>query len=134
MPALNKLYEQYQDRAAFYVVYIREAHASDSWQLPVNERESVVYATPKTYEERVNIAEACVRKLAIRIPALIDDYSNSTEAAYTGWPDRLYLVDRDGRVAWKSKAGPYGFEPSELEGELKKLPASVAPAANAPPA
>ncbi len=52
MPALNKLYDQHKDRVAFYVVYIEEAHASDVWQLPVNERQNVVFASPKTAEER----------------------------------------------------------------------------------
>jgi hypothetical protein len=35
---------------------------------------------------------ACVRKLGIQIPAVIDEFGNSTEQAYTGWPDRLYLI------------------------------------------
>ena len=29
-------------------------------------------------------------------------------------PDRLYLIDREGRVAYKSGRGPFGFEPGEL--------------------
>src|SRR6202171_6515624 len=43
-----------------------------------------------TLEERT-LAESCVRKLGIRIPALVDDVVNGIEAAYTGWPDRLYV-------------------------------------------
>jgi len=32
------------------------------------------------------------------------------EKAYTGWPDRLYLIDKEGRVAFKSAPGPFGFK------------------------
>jgi len=31
------------------------------------------------------------------------------EAAYTGWPDRLHVIDVDGRVAYKSRPGPFGL-------------------------
>ena len=60
-------------------------------------------------------------KLAVKIPPLIDDLANTTEIAYTAWPDRLYLVGQDGRVAYKSKPGPYGFKPGEMAEVLKRL-------------
>jgi hypothetical protein len=63
-----------------------------------------------------------VRKLGIKFPAIIDGFENRTEIAYTGWPDRLYLIDRDGKVVYKSKPGPFGFKPDQLEEALKKLP------------
>jgi len=62
-----------------------------------------------------------VTKLSIQIPPLIDDIHNSTEIAYTGWPDRLYVIDAQGRVAYKSKPGPYGFKPDEVAETLKPL-------------
>jgi type I thyroxine 5'-deiodinase len=68
-----------------------------------------------------------VTKLSLHLPSLIDDVANSTESAYTAWPDRLYVIDRGGRVAYKSHPGPYGFKPAEVEATLKKLlpPAQV---------
>jgi hypothetical protein len=75
-----------------FIVYIEEAHASDGWQLPVNERQGVVFANPKSEQEREQVADACVRKLNIEIPALLDGVNNATERAYTGWPDRLYVI------------------------------------------
>jgi hypothetical protein len=41
--------------------------------------------------------------------------------AYSGMPDRLYLIDRTGRVAYKGGRGPFGFKPSELEQSLLML-------------
>jgi hypothetical protein len=66
------------------------------------------------------VAESCVRKLGIKIPALIDGLGDGVEAAYTGWPDRLYLIGRDGRVQFKSPPGPFGFKPEGLADALKK--------------
>ena len=46
--------------------------------------------------ERVSVAGACVRRLKIQFPALVDGLEDRVEAAYTGWPDRMYLIDRGG--------------------------------------
>ncbi len=104
------------------MVYISEAHPTDIWQMPSNIKDNVVFASPRNEEDRAFIAGACIRKLGIKIPAVLDEFGNSTEQAYTGWPDRLYLIDKAGRVAYKSKPGPFGFEPGELEAALKNLP------------
>jgi Iodothyronine deiodinase len=96
------------------VVYITEAHPSDVWQMQSNIKDAVVFTSPKNEEERAFIAGACVRKLAIEFPALLDEFGNSTEQAYTGWPDRIYLIDLHGRVAYKSPPGPFGFKPEQL--------------------
>jgi type I thyroxine 5'-deiodinase len=105
----------------FYAVYIIEAHPTDIWQMRSNITDNVLFANPKTDEERAFVAGACVRKLGIKFPAIIDGIDNRTEVAYTGWPDRLYLIDRDGKVVYKSKPGPFGFKPDQLEAAIKKL-------------
>ena len=103
------------------MVYIYEAHASDAWQVVANRRDQVLIITPQSFEERTEVAGSCVRKLGIELPALVDDIRNSTEAAYTGWPDRLYVIDREGRVAYKSAAGPWGFRPPEMKSALARV-------------
>ena len=103
------------------MVYITEAHPSDVWQMESNLKDKVVFASPRNEEERAEVAGTCVRKLGIEIPALLDEFGNSTERAYTGWPDRLYLVDASGRVAYKSKPGPFGFKSDELRGAVARL-------------
>jgi len=86
-----------------------------------NVKQGVVFAMPKSLGEREAVADSCVRNLHIEIPALVDDFTDSTEAAYTGWPDRLYVIDRDGRVRLKTQPGPFGFHPEEVERSLKQL-------------
>jgi iodothyronine deiodinase-like protein len=103
------------------VVYITEAHPSDMWQMQGNIRDSVVFASPKSEEERALIAGACVSKLGIKPVAVLDQFGNATEKAYTAWPDRLYLIDANGRVAYKSRPGPFGFKAGELRDALVRV-------------
>jgi hypothetical protein len=103
------------------VVYITEAHPSDVWQMQSNIRDSVVFASPKSEEDRAFIAGACVRKLGIKPQAVLDQFGNATEKAYTAWPDRLYLIDASGRVAYKSRPGPFGFNSSELGDAIRRV-------------
>jgi type I thyroxine 5'-deiodinase len=63
----------------------------------------------------------CVIKLGLELPALVDDFDDSTDVAYTGWPDRLYVIDQEGKVAYKSGPGPFGFDPAEMAESLRPL-------------
>ena len=103
------------------MVYIQEAHPVDAWQDEDNINEKIAVASPKDFGERCVVADTCATKLGIQIPSVIDDIQNSTELAYTAWPDRLYVIDGQGRIAYKSKPGPYGFKPDEVRETLKRL-------------
>jgi len=80
-----------------------------------NVKDGVLFSSPRDEGERAGVANACVRKLGIHFPALLDGFDNRVETAYTGWPDRLYLVAQGGRILYKSRPGPFGFHPAELE-------------------
>ena len=115
------MYKQYQDRVEFYVVYIREAHPTDGWQVDANDRDRVLLTAPRDAGHKLENASSCVRNLGIEIPTLLDNMDNRAELAYSGWPDRLYLIDTGGKVAYKSGPGPRGFRPAELEAASQKL-------------
>jgi hypothetical protein len=85
-----------------------------------NIKEGVVFASPQNEAERASVAGVCVRKLGIKFPALIDGFDNRVESAYTGWPDRLYLIGPGGRVLYKSKPGPFGFHPEDLAAAIQR--------------
>lgn len=101
------------------VVYIREAHPTDGWQVEDNDREQVYYPQPTTADERTEVAAACALRLELSIPTLIDDMQNSTDLKYYALPDRLYLIDRDGRIAYRGAPGPFGFVAAELEAAIE---------------
>jgi thiol-disulfide isomerase/thioredoxin len=115
---VEKLYQRYRDRATFVMVYVREAHPIDGWIMESNDRVGVHLAQPKTYDERVGVARTCSRSLGLGMPMLVDTLDDTVGARYSGMPSRLYLIDREGKVAYKSGRGPFGFKPAELEQSL----------------
>ena len=114
MGELEELHERYGDRVAFFIVYIREAHPEDGWVLEVNREEEIALVDPVSLDERAAAADACAARLETRIPILLDDVDDAVASAYGGWPDRLYLIGRDGTVAFQGGRGPDGFQPAEL--------------------
>ena len=55
------------------------------------------------------------------MPLLVDTIDNAVGEAYSGFPDRLYIIDRAGRVAYKGGRGPVGFDPRGMEQALLLL-------------
>ena len=72
-------------------------------------------------EERCHVAERCATDLKIDSPMVVDGIDNRVGKIYGGWPDRLYLIDRDGRVAYQGGPGPFAFNPRKLEQSLLLL-------------
>ena len=114
MGELEQLHDRHGDEVAFFIVYIREAHPEDGWVLADNRREEIALVDPVSLDERADAAEACALRLETRIPILLDDVDDAVASAYGGWPDRLALIRVDGRVAYLSEVGPFGFKPEEL--------------------
>ncbi len=78
-------------------------------------------------QERRRVAHACVRDLQLDvITTLVDGMDDAVGRAYAAAPDRLYLIDLEGRVAYQGAPGPFGFSPAELEAAIKKLLAAPA--------
>jgi hypothetical protein len=71
-------------------------------------------------DRRAEHAEICVNALKLTVPTVLDREDNKINIVYAGWPDRMYVVGVDGRVAYKGKPGPGGFKPGEVEDWLKK--------------
>ena len=112
--------ERYAGQVAFLVVYIKEAHPEDGWVLASNRAAGIAVHDPASTSER----EACAGRLELDVPVLIDGIDNETARQYGGWPDRLYLIGRDGRVAFQGETGPAGFRPDELERAIRSELAS----------
>jgi type I thyroxine 5'-deiodinase len=89
--------------------------------LPENRRSGVAVLEPATTEERLAVATACAAGLKMAMPMAVDGLDNAVASAYGGWPDRLYLVRRDGRIAYQGGEGPFGFKPAELEAAIDTL-------------
>ncbi|MCU0721228.1 MAG: deiodinase family protein, partial [Pirellula sp.] len=117
-PAVDRLYEKYKGRAQFVMVYVREAHPTDGWKMQANTRVGVAVNQPTSFEDRENVASQFCERLDPKIPVVVDEVNDPTGHAYSGMPARLYIVNPDGKVAYKSGRGPFGFKPLELEQAL----------------
>jgi hypothetical protein len=114
------MWATYGDDVQFFIVYIREAHALDS-RSPMGGGGMPIVEDPVTQAERNKVAAVCMTKLALEpIPALVDDMDDTANDAYKAWPDRLYLVGRDGNIAYHGGPGPFEFKPDELEQAILK--------------
>jgi hypothetical protein len=111
---LHELYDRFLDRLAFFVVYIKEAHPEDGWVVTSNRQSGIAVKDPTSDAQREELAHTCALRLSIRMPVLLDAINDRVSRAYGAWPDRLYLVGMDGRIAWQGGPGPFGFKPDEL--------------------
>ena len=56
------------------------------------------------------------------IRTYVDDIDDAVMTAYAAWPERLYLVDVTGHIAYASGLGPWGFIPAELKEAIDETP------------
>ena len=110
------MYKEYKAIAEFRIVYIREAHAIDS-------RRPVPYAVDKgitqhkTYGERCDVAQRLLKDKALSLPTIIDGMDNGVTKAYDAFPNRAFLVRKDGRLGVAAGQGPRGYRPALRETE-----------------
>ncbi len=111
--------QRHAGRVEFFIVYIKEAHPEDGWALTYNRRSAIAVQDPRSEGERAEVAASCAVGMQSSIPVLIDALDNEVARQYGGWPDRLYLIGRDGKIAFQGDAGPFGFLPDQLERAIK---------------
>ena len=112
--------EKYKGKVEFLLVYIREAHPTDGWQVPKNVQDGIQISTAQDFGQKEEYASSCVRNLGINFTTVVDNMDAKVELNYMGWPDRLYLIGKDGRIGWKGNPGPQGFQPPQLEAAVQK--------------
>ena len=116
---MESLYQSYKDIAEFYIVYIREVHPIDG-RRPAPYAEELKIRQPTTLKQRCSLAARLRKDKKLTIPCLVDDMNNTAAKAYKGWPDRLFVIGKNGKMAFVGAPGPLGFLPSEMEAALKE--------------
>jgi len=115
---LEEIHQRYKDRVAFLSIYVREAHPTNGWREPGNDKVGISILQPATKTERVAVAKQCCGTLEMTMPLLVDEMNDRVGHAYSGMPDRIYIIDPNGRVVYKGGRGPFGFKPREMEQSL----------------
>ena len=125
VPSLKELPRMFRGKVELLLIYISEAHPTDGSQDEENMKDGILLPSPRNMGEKEGYASTCVLGLKIDgFTTLIDGMDNRVEQEYSAWPNRLYLIGKDGRIAWKGEPGPPGYRPMELalaiEEELAK--------------
>jgi hypothetical protein len=128
--SLHDIFEKYNEKIQFLMVYIREAHPIDGWWLGKGAFKVVIKLSgskvaldihdPTNIEERRKIAGQCEESLKYGIRTYVDEMDDGVNEQYAAWPTRLYLVGLDGKVAYAGGLGPFDFKPAEFEKAIDK--------------
>lgn len=122
---LKRIAAQYHDRVDFRLVYISEAHADggaeSQWQSTINQKEGIDLPAPRNLAEKQDHAALCLRKLELPFAVAVDGMDAAAERAYAAWPSRLYLVGRDGKVAFQTRLGELDFHADRLEQAIREM-------------
>ena len=89
--------------------------------MPANVDESVLLAQHVTLEDRREAAREGTRRLGLSMPVLVDAMDDAVSHAFAAWPERLYVAERGGRLAYIGGPGPFEFDPDAAESALAAL-------------
>ena len=67
------------------------------------------------------MAESCVLGLNLEMPMAMDDMNDSVDNAYIALPDRLYVIDSEGKITYRSGPGPFGFDVDAWENAIAEV-------------
>ena len=111
---MEKIYRTYKDITEFRIVYINEAHAADG-DRPVPYAEELGLFEHLNLDDRCISAEKMLADEGVTIPCVVDNMDNAANKAYSAWPDRIFVIAPDGKLAVASDRGPWGFKPGLKE-------------------
>ncbi len=86
-----------------------------------NKTENALFDQPKEFGERRSVAQSCCSRLSLSIPCVVDTIDDRVDNLYASWPERIYVVDAQGKIAYAGKQGPWGFDAKEAERALRRV-------------
>lgn len=88
---LNELCLRYRNQAVeFFTIYVREPHPGEH------------YGPHKDFEQKLKAARDCRELDGIQTPILVDDLQGTVHRCYGSMPNMIYIVDKNGRIAYKA--------------------------------
>jgi len=83
-----------------------------------NVKDDVCYAQPRNLGDRLAIANDFIKRYSYPVPFGVDDMNNAANDAYAAWPERLYILDENGKIAYRGGNGPFKYDPKEIRAWL----------------
>ena len=88
LPALQELYDDYQDRSTWLMLYVREAHPGEN--MPGH----------KSYEQKRSQANYFKSMTGTSWPIMVDELDGRVHKDYGLLPNSTFLIDADGNVSF----------------------------------
>ncbi len=93
---MDALYERYKDKGvAFFVVYSKEPHAGERKYFRK-------YDQHASFAHKMDYAKELVAEFNMKIPVLVDDLDETVVKAYGRMPNMVFVIDKDGKIAYKA--------------------------------
>ena len=81
----------------------------------------MLLAQHRNLDDRFAAARAGVERLGLTMPVLVDGMDDAVSEAFSAWPERLYVAEPGGKLAYVGGPGPFAFEPDEAAEALAAL-------------
>jgi hypothetical protein len=115
------LFETHKKSIDFKIVYIRDTHPVLGFRAPTNDRKNIgPDQEPKSLADREKWACEDRKKMKCTIPVLMDGFDDKTLKAYDAFPQRVYVLDKAGKVV-NSSTGLVGFDVENVTKAVKLL-------------
>lgn len=85
-----------------------------------NVKENICYPQPTTFPQRVAIANDFVTRFKFPLPMAIDAMNNAADRIYGAWPERIYIIDEQGKIVYRGGLGPFNYHPQEARAWLER--------------
>lgn len=96
--AVEELRSEFGDAVQWVMIYTKEAHPTDGWVVPMNTRLGIEFPQHISFTERLECAKVCAEKMALKMHVVVDGIENKVTEAYSGHPNRGYVIDAEGKV------------------------------------
>jgi hypothetical protein len=62
-----------------------------------------------------------MRSLHLPFEAIVGGMRGELERSYSAWPSRVFIIDKEGRIAYGTRLTDLAFRPEEMEAVLNRL-------------
>ncbi|XP_062621193.1 type I iodothyronine deiodinase-like [Saccostrea cucullata] len=107
----KQIVADFSDIADFIIIYVREAHPVDEWNILCTKFSHLSSHT--TQEERLEAARLLLEE-GCPCPLLIDSMDNSGAIKYAATPERLFIIYDDVIQYAGQGAGPENYKPESV--------------------
>lgn len=109
IPEMNHIYADFCEQAInIYLLYVKESHPGENYRHHTSMDQKLQHARDLREAENV------------KFPILVDSLEGTIHRSYGPWPTSLFVIHRDGRLAYRSTIA----DPPDLRQYLKELFAS----------